>query len=195
MYGILALFTGHPLDFSQWIFYIWSVLCLIVFIAGLRQVYKPNLLTMSTVSTIFTVDTIFGCIYCLWFTAVWFGQEDSEIPAQSNEKHVTSKDNLKAPNSGIGLAHEIKSRGSSVSSQSASEAYEFTITMVLTLIPLAIRFYFNFIIVAFEYQLLRSSKFIFDQDDIEMNLKNRNYVFQVIYKFQKWCYYFCKRYV
>lgn len=188
MYGILALFTGHPLDLMQWIFYIWSVFCLVVFIAGLKQVYKPTLLTMSTVTFIFTVDTFIGCLYCLWFTAIWFSQEEPVKP-------------LKSAGSPLGPAHENKlatQKGTSLNnnaSQSASAGYEFLFIMLLTLIPQAIRFYFNFIIIAFEQQLLHSGKFTFDQNDIEVNLHNRNVLFRWKYNFEKWCYYLCRRYL
>lgn len=197
MYGILALFTGHPLDVSQWIFYIWSVFCLIVFMTGLRQVYKPNLLTNSMVTVIFSLDTIISCIYCLWFTAVWFSQEDQSPHVDVHAKNTSVQtDALKSAGDGLGPGREISKRaGTANPSQSASSEYEFFFIMLFTLIPLALRFYFNFIIIAFEQQLLRSGKFSFDQNDVEVNLHNRHVLFQWKYKFEKWCYYLCKRYL
>lgn len=188
MYGILALFTGHPLDFVQWTFYIWSVFCLLVFIAGLRQVYKPNVLTMSAVTFVFSMDTVVSCIYCLWFTAVWFSQEGaSDNPA------------LKSAGSALGPAHEgIAPRALTTTtdtSKSASTGYEFFFIMLYTLIPLAARFYFNFIIIAFQQQLIHSGKYSFDQNDVEVNLHNRNFFFRCKYRFEKWCFYLCKRYL
>lgn len=187
MYGVLALFTGHPLDFVQWTFYIWSIFCLVVFISGIRQVYKPNILLMSTVTFVFSVDTIVSCIYCLWFTAVWFSQEGS-----------TDVTDLKSAGTALGPAHEGTTSTISTkvdTSKSASSGYEFFLIILLTLVPLAVRFYFNFIIIAFQQQLLRSGKFTFDQNDIEVNLHNRNILFKWRYKFEKWCFYLCKRYL
>lgn len=164
-YGILALFTGHPLDAMQWITYVWSVLTLIVYAQGLFQVVKPDLLVFSQILVTFTIDTVFTCFMTVWFTAIWFQLEDSK----------TKPNDAKANNQG------------------ASEGYEYFGTIFITLATLTFRAYFNLLLTSFVQELLHHPKFLVDYDDVELNLKNKTFIRRWWIKSQTWSYRITKR--
>ncbi|CAI4947650.1 AVN_HP_G0075090.mRNA.1.CDS.1 [Saccharomyces cerevisiae] len=180
-YGILALFTGHPLDFMQWIAYLWSVFTLIVFSQGLYLIHKPNLLVFSQICVLYTIDTISTCFFTLWFTTQWFTLEDTA--------NIDGNNALQSNPISTGKLNE---RGIDISKQSATESYEYTMTILITLVSLIFRFYFNFILASFVQELLHHPKYLVDRDDVEQNLKNKPIWKRLWAKSQKGCYKLCK---
>ncbi|AHY75322.1 AQG_2a_G0012390.mRNA.1.CDS.1 [Saccharomyces cerevisiae] len=180
-YGILALFTGHPLDFMQWIAYLWSVFTLIVFSQGLYLIHKPNLLVFSQICVLYTIDTISTCFFTLWFTTQWFTLEDTA--------NIDGNNALQSNPISTG---KLTERGIDISKQSATESYEYTMTILITLVSLIFRFYFNFILASFVQELLHHPKYLVDRDDVEQNLKNKPIWKRLWAKSQKGCYKLCK---
>ncbi|AJU91682.1 Kei1p [Saccharomyces cerevisiae YJM1311] len=180
-YGILALFTGHPLDFMQWIAYLWSVFTLIVFSQGLYLIHKPNLLVFSQICVLYTIDTISTCFFTLWFTTQWFTLEDTA--------NIDGNNALQSNPISTG---KLTERGIDISKQSATESYEYTMTILITLVSLIFRFYFNFILASFVQELLHHPKYLVDGDDVEQNLKNKPIWKRLWAKSQKGCYKLCK---
>ncbi|CAI4368674.1 BAQ_1a_G0012210.mRNA.1.CDS.1 [Saccharomyces cerevisiae] len=180
-YGILALFTGHPLDFMQWITYLWSVFTLIVFSQGLYLIHKPNLLVFSQICVLYTIDTISTCFFTLWFTTQWFTLEDTA--------NIDGNNALQSNPISTG---KLTERGIDISKQSATESYEYTMTILITLVSLIFRFYFNFILASFVQELLHHPKYLVDRDDVEQNLKNKPIWKRLWAKSQKGCYKLCK---
>ncbi|SMN19673.1 similar to Saccharomyces cerevisiae YDR367W KEI1 Component of inositol phosphorylceramide (IPC) synthase [Maudiozyma saulgeensis] len=173
-YGILAIFTGHPLDFMQGVSYLWSIFTLIVYAQGLYEIAKPTLLTFSQIFMFYSIDTIFTCFFTLWFTGVWFGVESAESSnADVNNNH--------------------SKRGADIASQGASQAYEYTITMFITWVSLIFRLYFNFILASYVKELLSNPKFMIDQDDVAQDLKNKKFYRRWWVKLQKNSYKLCRR--
>ncbi|AJU74323.1 CRE_collapsed_G0012160.mRNA.1.CDS.1 [Saccharomyces cerevisiae] len=183
-YGILALFTGHPLDFMQWIAYLWSVFTLIVFSQGLYLIHKPNLLVFSQICVLYTIDTISTCFFTLWFTTQWFTLEDTA--------NIDGNNALQSNPISTG---KLTERGIDISKQSATESYEYTMTILITLVSLIFRFYFNFILASFVQELLHHPKYLVDRDDVEQNLKNKPIWKRLWAKSQKGCYKLCKNLV
>ena len=181
VYGILALFTGHPLDFMQWVAYLWSVFTLIIFSQGLYLIHKPNLLLFSQICALYTLDTLFTCFFTLWFTTQWFTLEDTAggVASQSNNSNLISTERLTV-------------RNTDISKQSATESYEYSITILITLVSLIFRFYFNLILASFVQELLHHPKYLVDRDDVEQNLKNKPIWKRLYAKSQKGCYKLCK---
>lgn len=167
-FGILALFTGHPLDVMQWISYMWSIFTLIIFAQGLYEIHKPTLLTFSQILVFYSLDTILTCLFTLWFTAIWFGNDTTET--KSMEK-----------------------RGETLESQGATQIYEYGITMLFTWVTLIFRLYFNFIFASFVQDLLTNPKFMIDQDDVAQDLKNKPFWKRWWIKSQKDSFKLCKR--
>ncbi|CCC70821.1 hypothetical protein NCAS_0F03370 [Naumovozyma castellii] len=166
-YGILALFTGHPLDFVQWVFYLWSIFTLIIFAQGLYEIHKPTLLTFSQILVFYSLDTICTCIFTLWFTSQWFQTEPT------------------------GTEEALQRRNESLESQGATEAYEYMMTIFITLVTLTFRLYFNCLLAAFVQELLHHPKYLVDQDDVEQDLKNKPVWKRWWIKNQKWSYKVC----
>lgn len=166
-YGILAVFTGHPLDLMQWMSYLWSVGTLAVYAQGLYQIHKPRVYTFAQILVTFTVDTVVSCLFTLWFTGVWFSTGTDESP--------------------------VAKRGEGQASQGASEGYEYMITIIITLTSLLFRFYYNYILASFVQELLRTPKFLVDQDDVAQDLKNKNAVARAWIKSQRVSYHWCRR--
>ena len=183
-YGILALFTGHPLDFMQWIAYLWSVFTLIVFSQGLYLIHKPNLLVFSQICVLYTIDTISTCFFTLWFTTQWFTLEDTG----NGDGNTT----LQGINSNSISTGKLTARGTDISKQSATESYEYSMTILITLVSLIFRFYFNFILASFVQELLHHPKYLVDRDDVEQDLKNKPVWKRLWAKSQKACYKLCK---
>ncbi|GMM58777.1 Kei1 protein [Maudiozyma humilis] len=175
VYGILAIFTGHPLDFMQGVSYLWSILTLIVYVQGMYEILKPTLLTFSQILVFYSIDTVLTCFFTLWFTNVWFTEE-----AASDQ-------------SGAATASTKSKRGEDRASQGATEAYEYGMTMLITWVTLVFRLYFNFILASFVKELLSNPKFMIDQDDVAQDLKNKPLYKRWWIKCQKQSYKLCRR--
>ncbi|KAL3235081.1 hypothetical protein RNJ44_02869 [Nakaseomyces bracarensis] len=159
----------------QWVSYIWSVFTLIVFAQGLYLIHKPNLMVFSQILVYFTADTALTCFFTLWFSAQWFNMANEE-------KHESA----------VGVSNNYNKRSSDLASQGASESYEYTTTLLFTLITLMFRLYFNFILASFVQELLRHPKYMVDQDDVEQDLKHKPLWTRWWIKSQKFCYKVCR---
>ncbi|CAI4057408.1 hypothetical protein SUVZ_02G4780 [Saccharomyces uvarum] len=189
-YGILALFTGHPLDFMQWVAYLWSVFTLIVFAQGLYLIHKPNLLVFSQICVLYTVDTICTCFFTLWFTTQWFTLEGNvDLSSIATDASSTASQAINYNSIATG---KLAARSTDTSGQGASETYEYSITILITLVSLIFRFYFNFILASFVQELLHHPKYLVDRDDVEQDLKNKPIWKRLWAKSQKGCYKLCK---
>ncbi|CCK69593.1 Kei1p KNAG_0C04920 [Huiozyma naganishii CBS 8797] len=157
-FGILALFTGHPLDLMQWASYLWSVFTLVVYAQGLYQIHKPKLLTFSQIVVVFSIDTVLTCLFTLWFTGVWFAEESNTDAAMGTAASAVAR---------------LVKRGAEIDTQGATESYEYVFTIIITMVSLVFRLYFNFLLASFVQELLRHPQYLVDQDDIEQDLKNK----------------------
>lgn len=169
-YAILALFTGHPLEFMQWILYIWSIITLCIYAQGLFQIHKPNLLTYSQIFVTFSIDTVLTSLFTVWFTNSWYSLEDN------------NKENYAGQNSG-----SIENIN-----QGASPTFEYGVTLFITLASLCARLYFNFLLASYVQELLLHPRFMVDQDDVEQDLKHQRPWKRWWIKSQKFCYKFSK---
>ncbi|QLL33188.1 hypothetical protein HG536_0E00990 [Torulaspora globosa] len=172
-YGILALFTGHPLHFSQWLLYIWSIITLIICAQGLYQVHKPSVLTFSHIFVTFVIDTAVTCLFSVWFTAQWY----------SLEGNSGSTDKTKSSYSEDPVDYSTK-----ISDQGASESFEYGVTIFITVLSLAAKLYFTFLMASFVQELLLHPRYMLDQDDVEQDLKNQSSWKRWWVKSQKICY-------
>lgn len=148
LFGLLALFTGHPLSLLQWISYLWSFMTLIVYVQGLYMVHHPQLYPYCQILATYTIDSAVTCIFTLCFTTVWF--QNDNTPSDGKSANEGNK-------------------------QGASEGYEYGVSMLITLISLIARFYYNFVLASFVNALLRNPRFLVDdeQDDVLQDLKNQ----------------------
>lgn len=131
LYGILSLFTGHPINFWQWLYNLLSLIALPVYASALinLKVKARNLRKISLATIVYTLDTILGSLFTLYFIYFWFTLEDGSV----------------------------KSDGVDATSQSASPARELTITISTTIIVTVVRFYFTLVMVSFTKALLKQN--------------------------------------
>lgn len=127
------------------------------------------MLTFAQILVTFTIDTFITCLFTIAFTSEWFLLENDQTAPNSK----TSKRNL--------------------SSQSASESYEYGITILITILSLIFRFYFNCIIASFVEELMKNPKFLVDQDDVQQNLKNKSFIKRWWLWTQRRAYVICRR--
>lgn len=182
IFGILALFTGHPLDLMQWISYLWCVITLVIYSQGLYQIHKPQLYTFSQIFVTFTFDSIISFIFTLWFTSSWFHTSNNNNAAADDVSIVNS-------------LLLLNKRGKSQSSQGASAQYEYVVTMLITMVSILFRLYYNCLLASFVQELLRNPKFLVDQDDVAQDLKNKNILIRVWIKSQRISYHWCRRFL
>lgn len=168
-YGILALFTGHPLEFMQWALYLWSIFTLAIYAQGLFLYKKPNLLAFSQIFVTFSIDTLLTCLFTLWFTREWYTLEDNTTTQKS-----------------IAAAAEREP------TQGASQSFEYGITMFITLVSLICRLYFNFLLASFVQELLLHPRYMLDNDDVEQELKIQPAWKRVWIKSQRSCFRFTR---
>lgn len=172
-YGILALFTGHPLHFSQWLLYIWSIATLIICAQGLYQIHKPNVLTFSHIFVTFVIDLVVTCLFTVWFTAEWYGSEGNN----------PSTEDTKSSYSDAAVDYSTK-----IVNQGASEGFEYGVTIFITVVSLAAKLYFTFLLASFVQELLLHPRYMLDQDDVEQDLKHQSLWKRWWIKSQKTCY-------
>lgn len=177
---MLALITGHPLDFMQWVMYTWSILALIVYAQGLFKIHKPNVLTFSHIFVTFIADTVFASFFTLWFTIQWYSLEGN-----SSNIEETKSSYSEAP---VDYSSQIAHQG-------ASDAFEYGVTMVAAVVSLAEKLYFTFLVASFVQELLLHPKYMLDQDDVEQDLKHQPFWKRWWTKTQKSCYKFAKSFL
>ena len=73
VYGILSLFTGHPINFWQWLYNLLAIITLPVYVSALINLKtKPrNLRKISLATIVYVLDTFIGSLYTLYF--IYFG--------------------------------------------------------------------------------------------------------------------------
>ncbi|GMM33543.1 Kei1 protein [Saccharomycopsis crataegensis] len=117
-YGVLSLLTGHPIEFTQWIFYLSSLLIVPFYVNGLQNVKNPNLARFSLISLIYFIDTVSGIVFILHFAYQWFSTNDTSVAKIPNTPTETSTSVLTEPTT--------KSKVASSSSASHDSSYSST---------------------------------------------------------------------
>ncbi|CDR46504.1 CYFA0S23e01662g1_1 [Cyberlindnera fabianii] len=165
IFGILSLFTGHPLDLMQWVYYIVSFVMVYYYFVGFTSILKPRPLQHAAIVVIYSVDTLFSLLYIFYFAAEWLLKEDTTAP------YVPGQDY----------------------SKSATQFYEYSVIFLTTAIVEAARAYFNLVLFSFYTRLLKYNKDLglsVMDGDVDLDLKNRNKFQQLCYKFEVHCHRF-----
>lgn len=170
-YGILAIFNGHPLETMQVIAYSWSIFCLIVYSQGLQETHKPTLYTFSQIFVTFSIDTLLTCILTIYFTKDWFSNPENMLKRRGTSNIPTN---------------QHKTHG-------ASEEYEYSATLVITLVALISRLYYNFIFGSFLQELFFRPIYLVDQDDVQQGLRDKSILQKLWTKNKNLCYRISKR--
>ena len=152
LYGILSLFTGHPINFWQWLYNLLAIITLPVYVSALINLKtKPrNLRKISLATIVYVLDTLVGSIFTLYFIYFWFSLEEGSVKS-----------------TGADLS-------SALLSQSASAARELFITLGTTISVTAIRLYFTLVILSFAKALLKQNRMEARYNDIQNGTSSRS---------------------
>ncbi|ODV96588.1 hypothetical protein PACTADRAFT_79047 [Pachysolen tannophilus NRRL Y-2460] len=163
-YGLLSLFTGHPIDFMQWIYYMQSIFILPFYVYGLKALHEPrsnangfkmvNVHRMSLVTVLYTIDTVLSVLFSGYFSWFYFSGKAEEADAASASVIQNTFDNgAQIPN----MKRAVTT--STNSSESASTTYELFLTFVTILCVSVARFYFNIVMLSFSKNLIKAARF------------------------------------
>jgi hypothetical protein len=138
-FGILSIFTGHPINFWQWLYNMFALVVLPFYILGLLNLNSREKGTRKTslVCILYVVDTIVGYLYTLYFNYFWFSHEDNS-PTTDPYAGATKPDVDPA-----------------TAAQSASAERELFLTMAITLLVAIFRLYTTLVVVSFTRALLK----------------------------------------
>lgn len=153
VYGILSLFTGHPINFWQWLYNLLAIITLPVYVSALINLKtKPrNLRKISLATIVYVLDTFIGSLYTLYFIYFWFSLEEGSVKS-----------------TGADLS------SSTLSSQSASAARELFITLGTTISVTFIRLYFTLVILSFAKALLKQNRMETRYNDVQNGTSSRS---------------------
>lgn len=140
---------------------------------GLYQIHKPTVLTFSHIFVTFLIDIFVTCLFTVWFTTEWYSQEGNNPKVEDTKSSYSD-----AP-----VDNSIK-----IVNQGASERIEYGVTIFITVISLAAKLYFAFLLASFVQELLLHPKYMLDQDDVEQDLKHQPLWKRWWIKSQKACY-------
>lgn len=163
VYGILSLFTGHPLTAVQWIFYIASICCVYYYGVGLSTVLRPKVRHYAAIVVIYTLDTFASALFIAWFAVEWIYYEDVKLEIKQGQDY----------------------------SKSATQGYEYGWITLVTLAVIVARCYFNLVLLSFYKKMIKYNKNLglpIIESDIDLDLKNQPKWKQVLYKFEHACY-------
>lgn len=177
-YGMLSLFTGHPLDFAQCLYYLTSILITPFYISMLRNLsitlptsairFKNSTINkLSFVTILFQVDTVLSLLFTLYFSWFWFSGTAEAQDSSPNPDFTDSALLLK--------------RAVDRSAESATPSREFFVTVSSTLVVCVARAYFSLVFLSFTRNMIKAAKYnsVHNNDDQEMDTEflNKN-VFQ-----------------
>lgn len=161
-YGFLSIFTGHPINFFQWL---WNILCILIlpfYISSLLNLAKVkmarNVRKMSLCTVVFLMDTAIGVFYTFYFIIFWFHNEENSTSSTGGDAYSNQR-----------------------SGQSATQTRELFFIFSTTIVVSALRFYFVLVVVSFTKQLLKYSG---ERDDEEEQFEEKNKVQRVIYEWE-----------
>ncbi|ODQ81587.1 hypothetical protein BABINDRAFT_6267 [Babjeviella inositovora NRRL Y-12698] len=139
-YGIISIFTGHPIGFLQAIFNICSILMFPIYIMGLKAITRlhpesrvnvTGRLALVTLTYLF--DSALSVLFTLYFAHFWFANEDTQATHPVTDSTTDT-------------------------SQSATPAYELFLTVSTTVILNAARFYFSLVMLSYTKGLTKVAR-------------------------------------
>ncbi|KAI5955477.1 hypothetical protein KGF57_003609 [Candida theae] len=147
LYGILSLFTGHPIDFWQWLYNSLALIMLPVYATALINLRNQsrNLRKISLATVVYLVDTIIGTLYTIYFVIFWFHSEDGSTEEVGGAALLRKR------------KEDASDTAANLSSQSASTGRELFFIFAATIAMSVIRVYFALVIVSFTKALLKKN--------------------------------------
>ncbi|CAK9436137.1 uncharacterized protein LODBEIA_P06950 [Lodderomyces beijingensis] len=160
LYGILSLFTGHPINFLQWLYNSLALLMLPVYAsAAISLENKVELVRKISFATlVFCIDTLIGLFYTVYFMYLWFSEEGSSGTTTS----------ALFTRGGASSYADLEP-----SSKSASTERELFFIFSTTLVTILMRIYFTLTMLSFAKVLLKQNS-LESRYKTEINLDGEN---------------------
>lgn len=153
LYGLGALFTGHPLTVMQWVMNLLAVAVFPVAIFGWLSIYNRRPLRVLVFTYVYTIDTFVSLGFTIYFIVYWFtkaGKAANNGPGAPTQ--TVSMVAREAPtNVGYG-----SSEAASLN-KSMSNGQEIAMTVVATTVFLLMRFYFMLVLIGYARLLCRKT--------------------------------------
>ncbi|KAK9431600.1 Inositolphosphorylceramide synthase subunit Kei1-domain-containing protein [Lipomyces doorenjongii] len=92
IYGLLSIFTGHPITAAQLVLNIVSLLLLPVFLYALHNVRRQNALPVVAFSYIYFVDMLANLAFTIYFSVTWFRVFDVTAATEAGKDTSSSLD-------------------------------------------------------------------------------------------------------
>lgn len=170
-YGILSIFTGHPLSVMEWILNLLSLATLPLYIMSFQSIQTRNALHMVLFAYLYTLDSLCSIGFSIYFCVHWFTEKakamasssatDPSAPSTPTPAGAFSTSTMLPTATNEVLRRlaaeaetESKETGNSIN-KSASLPQETATTIVITVAFLLIRIYFTLIVIAYARQLVR----------------------------------------
>lgn len=167
IYGLLSIVTGHPINFLQWLFNVLALITVPFYARALANLkIKPkNGRSTSLACIVYTLDTLVGLFYTLYFTFLWFSEEGALEKRELNSTIANTVASV-VTSTPIDTAEKLVQ-----TSQSASQARELFFTFAGTILLTALRLYFNLVIISFTSKLLKQlrNEAQYGKDDDEID--------------------------
>lgn len=202
---MLSLFTGHPLDFFQCLYYLTSILIVPFYISLLRNlsITLPNsparfknstINKISFLTVLYNIDTVLSLLFTLYFSWFWFSGtaelQDSEVAdsirddiSKPKQSPVAAAPYAKRENIALlGAAILARAVDTNTSSESASTTYETFFTVSSILAVSIIRIYFDLILLSFTRTLIKGAKYNSVNDDDDDEYMNTDFLKENIFK-------------
>lgn len=163
VFGLLSLFTNHPINFVQWLYYSTNVAVLAVTIICYSKVRNiaiqalsnnslntdTNLITIKILAVfvlIYMFEFITGNFFMAYLANLWFVEEYNGKPATKPSPKST-KGTSKT------TQHLVKRVSEVLSLQSASESYEVFVSLFTIVLAEIVRLYFMAILLSYYLRL------------------------------------------
>ncbi|GMM47467.1 Kei1 protein [Pichia kluyveri] len=172
VYGLLSLFTNHPINFIQWMYYLLNTLFVILTMICYTYLKKTasfslsntslntdeNMITIKFIAAFivfYFIDFFTGNLFMVYLANLWLTEEyletDSSSLSSSSSSSSTSSSSSSIKKT---ISHMLNKRVSDVlSEQSASEGYEIFVCVVTILISECFRLYFMAIVLSYYLRL------------------------------------------
>lgn len=179
LYGLGALFTGHPLSPMEWILNLFSIFSLPLMIWGFLSIRKHRPLRSLAFAYIYFLDVFVSLGFTIYFIVHWFAVGVKKAKAIGNDMgaSVTNKtlstlssaamastavlmdrSAIVPPSVSVVSAPTGSSQGGPANvtqNKSATVGQELATTIVLTTLILLCRFYFMLVIVGYARRQVR----------------------------------------
>ncbi|KAI5963756.1 uncharacterized protein KGF55_002636 [Candida pseudojiufengensis] len=165
LYGILSLFTGHPINFWQWLYNSLALIMLPIYANALINLTNKqnNVRKISLSTVVYLIDTLIGILYTLYFMVFWFySEEESGTDVGGNGLNFFKR------------TMDETDAGADLSKQSASAHRELFFIFSTSLIMTVIRIYFTLVLISFNKNLLKQQTLRDYNNHNETNSSSQN---------------------